>query len=165
MLKVYKTHPSATIPFFATEQAACFDISASLFSGQKVTYYTSMNSKNDITIINDFIKLMPRSRYLIPTSLILDIPEGYSVRIHPRSGISLKYGLSLANCEGVIDSDYIDPIFVALINNSNCEITINNGDRIAQGELVRNETTKIHEIFNAPASKTSRSGGFGSTGQ
>lgn len=84
--------------------------------------------------------------------------------MHPRSGWSLKRGISLTNCEGVVDSDYIDPVFVILENRSSEHQHILHGDRIAQAELVENCATTIVEISNAPAIKTDRVGGFGSTG-
>jgi dUTP pyrophosphatase len=108
--------------------------------------------------------LRPGHRYLIPTNLILDIPEGFSVRIHPRSGLALKQGLTLINCEGVIDSDYVEPIYITLLNLSDSPVEISDGDRVAQAELVRSETYEIEEVNTPPARKTSRVGGFGSTG-
>lgn len=166
MLKVYKTHESAYMPFYGTAQAACFDLSASLVPGSKVIYYTTSNQKVQTTINSTrTLKLLPRCRYLIPTNLIFDIPEGFSVRLHPRSGWSLKQGVTLVNCEGVIDSDYIDPIFVAAVNTGNYETEIEDGFRVAQGELVRDERAEIVQIDEAPRAKSDREGGFGSTGQ
>jgi dUTP pyrophosphatase len=101
---------------------------------------------------------------MVPTGLIFDIPEGYSVRIHPRSGLSYKQGLILANLEAVIDSDYIHETFVLLTNISENHITINNGDRVAQAELVKQEKYAISETTNKPVQKTDRTGGLGSTG-
>jgi dUTP pyrophosphatase len=95
---------------------------------------------------------------------IFDIPESYSIRLHPRSGLALKQGLTLANCEGVIDSDYINPLFVAILSTSAVEATIKDGDRIAQLELVLNVNASIVETYNPPQQKSSRTGGFGSTG-
>jgi dUTP pyrophosphatase len=165
MLKVYKIHESACVPFYGTQQAACFDLSASLLPKTKIKYFTSTNVKQEVSVFPDCtIKLQPRCRYLIPTNLIFDIPDGYSVRLHPRSGWSLKEGVTLINCEGVIDSDYVDPIYVAVINNSSTEVLLESGDRIAQAELVRDERAEISEIFEAPTQKSDRDGGFGSTG-
>jgi dUTP pyrophosphatase len=113
---------------------------------------------------NGSIKIMPGDRILVPTGLIFDIPEGYSVRIHPRSGLSLKQGLVLANLEAVIDSDYVQETFVLLANNSSVDQTINNGDRIAQAEMIKSEEYILWEIFDAPIQKTDRAGGLGSTG-
>jgi dUTP pyrophosphatase len=110
------------------------------------------------------ITLMPGDRVMVPTGLILDIPDGYSVRVHARSGLSLKQGLILVNSEGVIDSDYVEELFVLLTNVSENAQVIKNGDRIAQAELVKKEEYALWEIFEAPAKKTDRDGGMGSTG-
>lgn len=141
MLKVYKINPNAILPKHATEQAACFDISAC--GSHIVTAHHSA---------------------AIPTGLILDIPKGYSVRIHPRSGLAYKKGITLTNAEGIIDSDYTDELKILLYNTSNVDFIIHHGDRIAQGELVKNLDYTIEECYNPPVQKTDRVGGFGSTG-
>ena len=108
----------------------------------------------------------PCQRALSPTGVILDIPNGYSVRIHPRSGTAIKQGMSLINCEGVIDYDYVEPLFIACVNLSEVQtIIINNGDRVAQGELVEMTHYEIEESSTKPTQKTDRAGGFGSTGK
>ena len=164
-LKLYRTHPKAYLPSFATEGSACFDLRASLQSGTEVTSYTWLNITDLVSVSpTQQLLLRPGHRYLIPTNLILDIPEGFSVRIHPRSGLALKQGLTLINCEGVIDSDYVDPIYITLLNLSDSPVEIRDGDRVAQAELVRSETYEIEEVNTPPARKTSRVGGFGSTG-
>ena len=84
--------------------------------------------------------------------------------LHARSGTSLKQGLVLANAEGVIDSDYVEEVFVILHNISGNAVTIENGDRIAQAELVSNIIYHVEETPARPLPKTSRIGGFGSTG-
>lgn len=163
-LNIFKTHPNIVLPKFATKQAACFDLS---FQAAGKTTYTGYNSFN-APFIRDLstgsIRIMPGDRTLVPTGLIFDIPAGYSVRIHPRSGLSYKQGLVLANLEAVIDSDYIQETFVLLTNRSEVDITINNGDRIAQAELVKCEEYVLWEITEAPQQKTDRTGGLGSTG-
>tara|TARA_B000000557_G_C20555344_1_gene350707 strand:- start:309 stop:629 length:321 start_codon:yes stop_codon:yes gene_type:complete len=103
-------------------------------------------------------------RVLIPTGLILDIPEGYSVRLHSRSGLAWKDGVYLTNCEGIIDYDYVEPVFVMMTNISQSPKTINNGDRICQAELVEKVYHSLVEIPEPPTRKTERDGGFGSTG-
>lgn len=114
--------------------------------------------------MSDKIIINPGERLLIPTGLIFDIPENHSIRIHARSGLSLKQGLALANAEGVVDSDYVDPTFIMMINNSNAVATIKHGDRIAQGELVPVLQSEFQEIPTPPKQKTDRQGGLGSTG-
>ena len=86
------------------------------------------------------------------------------MRLHMRSGLAVKAGLVLANCEGVIDSDYTDQVFVAVRNDSDIPIRINHGDRICQGEMV----PVIRAMFTPtikPQPKANRTGGFGSTGK
>ena len=141
MLKIYRLNENVVLPKFATQQSACFDISA--FGSHIVP------AKHSIAV---------------PTGLILDIPEGYSVRIHPRSGLAYKKGITLLNAEGIIDSDYTDELKVILYNTTNIEFIIHHGDRIAQGELVKSLDYTIEECYTAPTQKTDRVGGFGSTG-
>ena len=163
-LNIYKTDPNIVLPKFATKQSACFDLS---FQAEgKATYsgYNIYNAPFTRPLANGSIRLMPKDRILVPTGLIFDIPDGYSVRIHPRSGLSYKQGLVLANLEAVIDSDYIQETFILLTNNSEVDQTIQHGDRIAQAELVKKEEYVLWEIFDAPTQKTDRTGGLGSTG-
>ncbi len=140
-LKIYKLHENAVMPKFGTLDSACFDISA----------------------YGDH-KIIGKQRDAIPTGLILDIPKGYSVRIHPRSGLAYKKGINLMNCEGIIDSDYIDELKILLYNTTDICFEISHGDRIAQGELVKTLDYSIEECYTAPNQKTDRIGGFGSTG-
>lgn len=169
-LGVYKLHADVQNIEHATTGSACFDISAYLPSGKVVNFYNNLNEKKTIAS-REFVALSvvgialdPGMRALIPTGLILDIPEGYSVRLHPRSGLSLKSGVTLTNSEGVIDSDYVEEVFVSVRNISDKRIVIANGERIAQAELVKNVEYSISVLNKAPTQKTTRSGGFGSTG-
>ena len=129
-------------------------------------YYICNDARKDFVKRHDpNITIHPFQRVLVPTGLILDIPAGHSVRIHPRSGNAIKKGLSFINCEGIVDSDYIDPLMVPVINLSDVQtIVINNNDRIAQGELIKDLSYNIEEISSPPEQKTDREGGFGSTG-
>ena len=163
-LNVYKTHPDTIVPEFATKQSACFDIAFSALGKYEYSGYNKQNKAFSRKFNNGTIHIMPGDRILVPTGLILDIPVGYSVRIHARSGLSLKQGLVLANAEGVIDSDYINELFVILHNISDNGADINHGDRIAQGELVVRELYSILETTDKPEQKTDRAGGMGSTG-
>ena len=162
-LKLFRTHPLVKLPAKQTAQSACFDLS---FQGHgKNTYegYSHMNKPFKRPMNNQII-IQPGDRVAIPTGLIMDIPEGYSVRLHARSGLSLKQGLVLANAEGVIDSDYVQEVMVLVHNISQNQIAIGNGDRIAQGELVENTKYAIIETAARPGVKTTRTGGMGSTG-
>lgn len=168
ILKVYKIEPSAELPNYQTRKAACFDLSAfidkediTLFNGkEKSQIKTNFDSENG----KHFIALAPSERALIRTGLIFDIPEGYSIRLHPRSGVALKYGLILANCEGVIDEDYVNETKLIMLNTTDQMIKIYHGDRIAQGEIVKYEQAEIEETIYEPTQKSNRVGGFGSTG-
>ena len=164
-LKVHKLYDDVQIPIFSTKGSACFDIHA--YYSPEVGYKKWSDNKKGFIDRKDLsITIHPFERVLIPTGMILDIPVGYSVRIHPRSGSAIKQGLSLINCEGIIDNDYVDPLFIAAVNLSDVQtIVINNGDRVAQGELVRMLSYQIEDTDIKPGQKTDRDGGFGSTGQ
>ena len=163
-LNIYKTDPNITLPKFATKQSACFDISFQAEGKSLYHGYNKTNAPFTRSLSNGAIRIMPGDRVLVPTGLIFDIPAGYSLRIHPRSGMSYKQGLVLANLEAVIDSDYVEETFIILTNTTEIDQTINHGDRIAQAELVKQEEYILWEITEAPTQKTDRAGGLGSTG-
>lgn len=164
-LKVYKIHPEVTLPAFSTEQAACFDIAYQNAGKTHFKGHTKENSEfNRVMGKMGKAIIMPGERIQIPTGIILDIPVGYSVRVHARSGLSYRKGLVLANSEGVIDSDYFDELFIMLTNISSNSVSIDNGDRIAQGELVPMLKYNIAATKRPPTKKTNRVGGLGSTG-
>lgn len=163
-LNIYKTDPNIVLPKFATKQAACFDLSFQAEGKSEYSGYNKVNAPFTRSLSTGTIRIMPGDRVLVPTGLIFDIPEGYSLRIHARSGLSYKQGLVLANQEAVIDSDYIQETFVLLTNTSDVDYTISHGDRIAQAELVKCEEYILWEIMEAPTQKTDRIGGLGSTG-
>ena len=170
-VKFFKLNEGVQLPTFATNEAACFDVYANLLPDMNVQYYGAIQTKElprrvsfDINSNRSFVQLNNMERMLIPTGLIADIPVGFSIRLHSRSGLAFKQGVYLANCEGIIDSDYIDPIFALVTSLSNVPVKIFNGDRICQGELVRCEKYTLNESDEAPTQKTDREGGFGSTG-
>lgn len=161
-ISYHKVNPNAELPTYATQESACFDLRACLI-GERVKGF-DRNNKDFVTAMSDKLAINPGERILIPTGIIFDIPEGYSIRLHARSGMSLKNGIVLANAEGVIDSDYIDPTYVLITNVSTVIQTIKHGDRIAQGEIVPTYQANFKEIETAPKKKTDRNGGLGSTG-
>lgn len=163
-LKIYKTHPEIVLPEFKTEESACFDIAFQNAGKHTYSGYSHVNKHFTRPTPQGNIFVNASERVLVPTGYIFDIPKGYSVRIHARSGLSLKSGLVLANSEAVIDSDYVDEVMVMIYNRSDNGITIRNGERIAQGELVKKYKYDIVEISDPPKQKTSRNGGMGSTG-
>lgn len=112
--------------------------------------------------ISEPITLEPMKRVLIPTDLYMKIPEGYELQIRPRSGLALKQAITVLNTPGTIDCDYVSNIGVILINLSEESYIINPGDRIAQAVLNKVEQIEWEEVKSLD--KTSRNGGFGSTG-
>jgi dUTP pyrophosphatase len=162
-LKLFRTHPQVKLPAKQTAQSACFDLSFQGYNNNTYEGYTSTN-KPFKRPMNNQIVIQPGDRLAVPTGIIMDIPEGYSVRLHARSGMSLKQGLVLANAEGVIDSDYVQEVMVLVHNISQNQIVISSGDRIAQAELVEDVKYSIVESAARPGMKTNRTGGMGSTG-
>lgn len=159
-LEYYKLYDDVVEPDFATAGSACFDLRAYLNDGERII---KTRSNADPRIKDGGIYLTPWARALIPTGIVFSIPKGNSIRLHPRSGLAFKRGLTLSNCEGVIDSDYVEEVFVSVINQSSSAIRINHGDRIAQAEMIKTNYYMIRETHIRPE-RTSRDGGFGSTG-
>jgi len=109
------------------------------------------------------IVLKPLERCIIPTGLFMALPLGYEAQVRPRSGLAAKYGLTVLNSPGTIDADYRGEIGVILVNISNTDFTVKNGERVAQ--LVISKHARGEWVSVQNLSDTSRgSGGFGSTG-
>ena len=107
--------------------------------------------------------IMPLEIKKIPTGIFLEIPRGYEAQIRPRSGLAFKYGISMVNSPGTIDSDYRGEIAVLLVNLSKEKFSIKRGDRIAQ--MIFAPIARVTWEENNQLSITSRgAGGFGSTG-
>jgi len=124
-------------------------------------YMTEGASGMDL-VANEDVIIAPHTWALVGTGLYLEIPKGYEGQIRPRSGLALKYGLTVLNTPGTIDSDYRGEVKVILINHSDKEVSINKGDRIAQ--LVFAKVEKVELIPRLGSSFTVRGdGGFGST--
>ena len=164
-LKIKKTHPDVVLPKFATEQSACFDLACQIAGKHGYEGYRDNNKKFERTTPRGEIYIGPGERVMVPTGLILDIPKGYSVRVYARSGTALKQGLVLINSIGIIDSDYTQELFLLVFNASQVGHSIKNGERIAQGELVKTLEYVIEEKVDEIEQKTTREGGFGSTGK
>ena len=129
------------------------------------TYKTSGSSGMDIRAnLTVPIILAPNQRKAVSTGLFLELPENYESQVRPRSGLALKNGISVLNSPGTIDSDYRGEIAVILINHSNEDFVIKDGDRIAQIVLTKFETIEWSEV-NSINSTDRGSGGFGSTGR
>lgn len=109
------------------------------------------------------IVLKPLERSIIPTGLFIALPLGYEAQVRPRSGLAAKYGLTVLNSPGTIDADYRGEIGVILVNISNTDFTVKNGERVAQ--LVISKHARGEWVSVQNLSDTSRgSSGFGSTG-
>ena len=163
-LGVFCLHDDIKIPSLATEKSACFDLKSYLKEGNTVIGYNQYNHKKEIILDTGRLVMHPSWRYLIPTGLIFDIPAGYYIKVHPRSGNALKKGLITANNTGIIDEDYVEECNCIMRNVSETSIQIDHGDRIVQAELRRTENFEIDIINIRPKQKTDRDGGFGSTG-
>ena len=164
-LKFFKLSPSAIIPKFATEQSACFDLSSCFEIGDKIKCIAQSQTETLRRVTDRGIAIHPNERFLIPTGLILDIPQGYCVEVYIRSGISYKLGLTLNNCVGIIDSDYTEQLYISIANNSGNAQYIQKDERIAQAKLVKLVDTVLEETLDRPGLKTDRVSGFGSTGK
>ena len=110
------------------------------------------------------IVLEPLARALIPTGLYMELPLGYEAQIRPRSGLSMKHGITVINSPGTIDADYRGELRVPLINLSNEPFTIQDEERIAQMVVARHEVVEWQ--LTTELSDTDRGhGGFGHTGK
>jgi dUTP pyrophosphatase len=114
--------------------------------------------------LEDELKLKPLERALVPTGLFIELPAGYEAQIRPRSGMAIKHGIGVLNSPGTIDSDYRGEIGVILVNLSNEEYTIADGERICQMVVSRHESVKWEEVEFLEESNRG-AGGFGHTGK
>jgi len=143
ILKIKRLPHNNVIPEYKTDGAAGMDLCAA---------------------ISEPVVLKPLERTLIPTGLKIELEHGYEAQIRPRSGMSIKHGITLINCVGTIDEDYRGEVCVAVVNISNKEYTIQPEERIAQMVITKYEQAKIEVVDNL--SDTERGeGGFGSTGK
>ena len=167
-LLYYKLHLDVKDPIHATTGSACFDLHSFLQKDSVVKVYMNQFEELDIKeriVQNGRVQVNPTERVLIPTGLIFDIPEGLSLRLYPRSSLALKQGITLANNVGIIDSDYVEPVYMMVCNITNYSKYVNDGERICQAELVKVQTFNMQETVEQPEQKTMRDGGFGSTGK
>lgn len=114
--------------------------------------------------IDTAIVLKPLERTIVKTGLFISLPVGYEAQVRPRSGLAAKFGISVLNSPGTIDADYRGEIGVILVNLSNEDFTINDGERIAQLVVAKHERVEWLNVDSLD--ETARgSGGFGSTGK
>ena len=109
------------------------------------------------------IILKPLERTIVPTGIFLELPIGFEAQVRPRSGLAAKKGITVLNAPGTVDADYRGEVGVILVNLSNEDFIIENGERVAQLVIAKHERAKW--IETQELSKTDRgAGGFGSTG-
>lgn len=137
-------NPDLRIPAYATAGAAGLDLRAAIPADAP-------------------LELAPGERALVPTGFACAVPHGYEMQIRPRSGLAVKYGVSVANSPGTVDSDYRGPLMVCLINLGHELFTIHRGDRIAQAVIAPAPQLTLVEVDDLDATIRGESG-FGSTG-
>lgn len=149
---------SNELPKYAHKGDAGFDLRANVEEIKNDNYLFNAIKFNATTII-----LNPGGRVLIPTGLYMAIPEGYELQIRPRSGLALKYGITVLNTPGTIDAIYRGNIGVILMNNGTEPFIIEQGDRIAQGVLNKVEEANLIETDSLDETDRSDSG-YGKSG-
>ena len=172
VIQLFRLSNEVPVPAYGTSMAACFDLSFQPTGRFSIQGYDRYNEPCDRMCYTGSVVIQPQDRILVPTGLVMKIRglsddslmSSYSIRLHARSGMSLKQGLVLANAEGVIDVDYQKEIFVMLTNISVMPVTIKTGDRIAQAEVVRQCPAYFELVKDQPRGYSERDGGFGSTG-
>lgn len=128
-------------------------------------YATALSAGMDLRANLDTpITLRPLERCLVPTGLFIALPQGYEAQVRPRSGLALKKGITVLNTPGTIDADYRGEIGVILVNLSNEDFLINDGERIAQMVVARHETVEWEAVETLDETERG-AGGFGHTGK
>ena len=128
------------------------------------TYATPQSAGMDLRAnIDEPIVLHPMERRLVPTGLYMALPAGLEAQIRPRSGLALKHGITVLNTPGTVDSDYRGEIMVLLVNLSNEDFTVNDGERIAQMVIARHEQGEFLVVSELDETERGE-GGYGHTG-
>ena len=143
VLKIQRLEHNKILPEYKPEGAAGMDLCAA---------------------IEEPIVLKPLERTLVPTGLKIELEHGYEAQVRPRSGLSIKHGITLINCVGTIDEDYRGEVCVPIVNISNETYAIQPQERIAQMVIARAEQAKI-EVVTELTDTVRGEGGFGSTGK
>lgn len=141
-MKIKLVSPNAVVPTYGSKCAAGMDL------------YSS-----------DTYSIAPGETVLVHTGISMEIPDRYFGAIYPRSGLATKRGLRLANCVGVVDSDYRGEIMVALYNDSTETQSVELRDRIAQMVIQPYERPQVFDVVNELSDTERGSGGFGHTGR
>ncbi|QHQ37407.1 dUTP diphosphatase [Algicella marina] len=147
ILRTEGADPEIPLPDYATAQAAGMDVHANFGEANR----------------EEGIQLQPGERALIPTGFSIALPPGYEMQLRPRSGLALRYGITLANAPGTIDADYRGEVGVILINHGSDTCRIKHGTRIAQFVVAPVLKVRWEEVKTLSGTKRG-GGGFGSTG-
>lgn len=127
-------------------------------------YATALSAGLDLRAnLSEPIILKPLQRALVPTGLYIALPQGYEAQIRPRSGLALKKGITVLNSPGTIDADYRGEIGVILVNLSDTDFVVEDGERICQMVIARHEQIVWNEVSSLDETERG-SGGFGHTG-
>ncbi len=132
-----------SLPHYATKESAGMDLRANL---------------------DDDVVIQPLGRALIGTGLYIEIPSGYEAQIRPRSGLAIKYGITVLNSPGTIDADYRGEVCIILVNLSDKAFTVRDGERICQMVIAKHEYAEPEQVEVLEASERGE-GGFGHTGK
>ena len=143
VLKIERLPHNKFVPEYKTEGAAGMDLCAA---------------------ISEPVTLQPLERKLIPTGLKIELEHGYEAQIRPRSGLSIKHGITLINCVGTIDEDYRGEVCIPVVNLSNNAYTIQPDERVAQMVIAHVEQAEIKVALELTETVRGE-GGFGSTGK
>ena len=143
MMIVAENKDLVTVPKRATDGSAGLDLAAA---------------------IPDDKMLKPGERAIIPTGLAFDIPNGYEGQVRPRSGLAFKYGVTVLNSPGTIDSDYQGEVKVILINHGDKDFIVTKGMRIAQIVIAKYENAALNQVKNFDVKTERGAKGFGSSG-
>ena len=127
-------------------------------------YSTEFSAGMDICAnLTDDLIIKPLQRGLVPTGLFIELPVGYEAQIRPRSGLAIKSGITVLNTPGTIDCDYRGEVKVILINLSDQDFTVHNGDRICQMVIAKYEQAELQQV-EILSDSVRADGGFGHTG-
>jgi dUTP pyrophosphatase len=135
-------------------------------SGHPLPAYESLHAAGlDLRAsLNEDVVIKPMQRQLIPTGLFIELPVGFEAQIRPRSGLAYKHGITVLNSPGTIDADYRGELKVLLINLSDTDFVVKNGERIAQMIVAKHEVV-VWQVAEELSDTQRGAGGYGHTGK
>ena len=152
------------LPYYTTKYSACMDVSAFTLNNKVIIFRHKEGDSIELYPKDGIVELKPFDRAIIGTGLYVNLPDDKQIKMHPRSGLSIKHGITFINAESIMDSDYTDQYMIGLINLSSKTFFIENGMRVGQLEVSdRNEI--IWKQVDSFCTKKSRGGGLGHTGK